>query len=108
MKRLDLARHGTALATREAARNIASQLRHLHSGDCQLVLDFNGVTALSPSFADELLKAVLTQNCELWVVGLSEDIYEMLNSVASRRNTSIRPADGDPSRWRLETAATSA
>ena len=54
MKRLQLARFGTALATREAARKVQGELRHLNVGDCQLVIDFNGVAAISPSFADEL------------------------------------------------------
>jgi hypothetical protein len=105
IKRLELsARFGTALATREAARSVQGELKHLYSGDAQFVLDFTGISAMSPSFADELLRAVLIRNTELWVIGLSDELYELLRIVALRRNATIVPADGEPSSWRLQSA----
>jgi hypothetical protein len=48
-----------ALVTRESARRLESSLRPLLDGpESELVLDFRGVDAVTPSFVDELLLVI--------------------------------------------------
>jgi len=90
LTRIALAQFGRALATREKARQVKSLLRKSQSTtDAQLVLDFNGVSALSPSFADELVNTLAEAGSELWVIGLSDEVFSLLNSVAARRSTLV-------------------
>jgi len=94
LTRLRLSDFGQALATREKAREVDRYLVNLGSkGDCQLVLDFTGVSALSPSFADELLSVLAKHSCDLWVIGLADEIYQLLNSIAVRRSARLERTD---------------
>jgi hypothetical protein len=48
-----------ALVTRESARSLENSLRPLLGGaESELVLDFRGVDAVTPSFVDELLLVI--------------------------------------------------
>ncbi len=87
------------MATRHKAREVRRYLVSLGSPcDPELVLDFSGVSAVSPSFADELVNVLLELRCQLRIVGLSDEVLAMVNSVAARRNATVhRVGDGSAS-----------
>lgn len=50
---------GDALLTRDQAVRVYEHIADLIGGDREVILDFTGINALSPSFADELLGRIM-------------------------------------------------
>jgi len=95
MATLEMARFGNALATRERAREVNGFLAPSRSTPDILILDFTGVSAISPSFADELLNVLADRTVELLVAGAEDAVFSVLSTVARRRQRDIRPLNSD-------------
>lgn len=96
-KYVRLADFGTAFATRENGALVAGRLREhfisLGENDT-LVIDLDGVEAMSYSFTDELVRGLLQlveyrkkqNNKNIAFSGFKDDIVGVFNSILVRRN----------------------
>lgn len=80
---------GSVLTGRAAAARIADDVTRLVQQGTDIVLDFAGVQALSPSFADELFgKLLLTEaGRHIRVVNLSQHLDAVARMAQQRRST---------------------
>jgi len=105
-KYVRLADFGTALATRENGARVADSIREhfmLLSEKGTLVIDLDGVEAMSYSFTDELVRGLLSLieyrekqgSKNIALSGFKNDIVDVFNSILIRRNCRLVGASGE-------------
>jgi DNA-binding MarR family transcriptional regulator len=102
---------GTVLANRRRGREAADRLRDLAQGGQDIVLDFEGVEAVTPPFVQELLdamQAVLAGDRDSGrlaiVANPNEDVIETFSLVLERRKKTLAYRIGDRTELLYETA----
>lgn len=96
-KYIKLVKYSTAFATRESGAKLSKNIKDIYSklrDKESLVIDMNGVEAISYSFTDEFVKGllVLAENNRkvndryFYFTGIKNEISEVFSSVLARRN----------------------
>jgi hypothetical protein len=97
---VSLCEHGRVLATRRAARAVVERLSGIWAEPAAVLLDFEGVEAVTSPFLDEVLKAIhgeLSHGESSLVAagGMNEDAYETLKMVLDRNRRALTYREDD-------------
>lgn len=79
------------VSSRFAAEELRARIEHELAGGAEVVISFEGVVAISPSFADELFAKMppeAERSGRLRFVGLSEDLLAIARFVREGRRRS--------------------
>ena len=69
-----------------ATRYGAGQIRATVEDDHEIAVDFDGVQAITLTFADELVANLVAVGIRLRLSGANEDVFETVNGALSRRD----------------------
>jgi beta-phosphoglucomutase-like phosphatase (HAD superfamily) len=88
------------LATRRAARGVVERLSEIWNEPAAVLLDFDGVEAVTSPFLDEVLKAIHAElaHGESSLVaagGMNDDAYETLKMVLERNSRALTYREDD-------------
>ena len=95
-----LRKYGRVLATRRAARQVVAEFSGIWSEPAAILLDFEGVEAVTSPFLDEVLKAIQgelarRESSLVAAGGMNEDAYETLKMVLDRDHRSLTYREND-------------